>query len=527
MKAVKSIPVSLSILILISLIIRCCGAYLLGLGNDEVYYITYALHPAISHFDHPPMVGLLIQLTTGNLAVLNEFTMRLGALITGTGSIILIYLIGKMVKNERTGLIAAYISTATVYVTVICGTFMTPDPALLFFLLLSFYYFMKYIPGDPDDAKSLHILLSFLFFGLAIYSKYQACFLGLGVLLYIIFFNRKWFAKGIMYVGTLIPLFFIGLIIYWNYKNSFAGTSFQGSRVISVFNVSMEDFFREIGGEIAYYNPVNIVLIVMSLFSFRRLKYIDSKYLKLIILCSFPLLITVWFMAISSATLPHWVGISYVLLFIIAAAYLDTVLKSLKFPTWYAYIVLVIACIAIIIARFGIFVPGGYEPTSNDSVYIKAMDNPPAPIKWERKLGKIDFTLDMATWKDVNVIYKTFIETHPKFKNYPLVGCQWFTAAHIDFYVAIPNNVKLLMYGDISHIHEYYWVNKLRGGLKKGDNALYISTSHHFIAPQDRFNPYFKEYTLLYRAPVFRMGKIVQFVFIYELKGFKGVKDIL
>jgi hypothetical protein len=527
MKAIKSIPASLFILIVISLIIRCIGAYTLGLGNDEVYYITYALNPGLSHFDHPPMVGFLIQLTTLNLSVLSEFTMRLGAVITGTGSVILIYLIGSKLKNKRTGLIAAYISTASIYLTVICGTFMTPDPALLFFILLSFYFFMKYIPGNPADAKQLDIWLSFLFFGLAIYSKYQACYLGFGILLYIIIFNRKWLAKGIMYIGALIPIFFIGLIVYWNYKNNFAGTSFQSSRIISITDVDLVDFFREIGGEIAYFNPVNIVLIVMALFSFRKLKYIDSKYFKLILCCSLPLLFTVWFMAVSSATLPHWVGISYVLLFILAAAYLDKKLKNLKFPTYYAYIVLCIAIIAITIAKFGIFIPGGYVPETKDSVYTKAIDNPPEPVKWEQKLGKRDFTLDMEKWTDVNTVYKNYIINHPEFKNYPLVGCQWFTAAHIDYYVAMPNDIKLLMYGRMSSIHEYYWLNKKRGGLKVGDNALYISTSHHFIAPQERFNPYFESYTLLHRAPVFRRGKIVMFVFIYELKSFKGDQDSL
>jgi len=41
------------------------------LGNDEVYYYTYALQPDWNHFDHPPMVGLLIRLTTINFYWLN------------------------------------------------------------------------------------------------------------------------------------------------------------------------------------------------------------------------------------------------------------------------------------------------------------------------------------------------------------------------------------------------------------------------------------------------------------------------
>ena len=527
MKAIKSIPLSLTIVILVSLILRCVAAYVLGLGNDEVYYTTYALNPGLSHFDHPPMTGFFIQLTTLNLKVLNEFTMRLGPIILGTLSTIIVYKTGKYIRNERTGLIAAYISIATIYFTVIGGTFITPDFSLLFFILLSFYFFMKYIPGNPADAKQLDIWLSFLFFGLAIYSKYQACYLGLGILLYIILFNRKWLSKGIMYIGSLIPIFFIGLIVYWNYKNNFAGASFQSSRVMSITDIDLVDFFREIGGEIAYFNPVNIVLIFMALFSFKKLRFIDSKYLKLIICCSLPLLVTVWFMAVSSATLPHWVGISYILLFFIVAAYLDQKLKNLKFPTWYAYIVLTIALCAIIIAKFGIFIPGAYTPDSKNCEYSKAVYNPPEPVEWVRELGRKDFTLDMEKWTDVNDIYKEFVESRSEYKSYPLVGCQWFIGSHIDFYVAMPNNVKLLMYGKMWQIHEYYWINKMRGNLKVGDNALYIATSHKYKAPMDRLGPYFKDYKPLYRAPVFRRGKIVMFIFIFEMKDFKGVQDNL
>ena len=526
MKNIKSISSSLLLLIFVSLVLRCLAAYTLGLGNDEVYYLTYALHPAISHFDHPPMVGFSIQLTTLNLRWLTEFAMRLGPIILGTGSTIMIYLIGKHIAGKRAGLITAYICTASVYFTVIGCTFITPDPFLLFFFLMSFYFFMKYIPGNPEDARQSDIWLSFIFFGLSIYSKYQACFLGLGILLYILFFNRKWFGKIIMYIGALIPIFFIGLIIYWNYNNNFAGTSFQSSRVISLADIDLVDFFREIGGEIAYYNPVNIVLIFMALFAFRKNKYIDKKYFRLILTCSLPLIVTVWVIAVSSATLPHWVGISYVLLFVAAAAYLDKRISTLKFPTYYAYIMLTVALIAIIIANFGL-VPGSISPDSVPKTYSESVSNPPAPVKWVQKLGKHDFTLDMECWNNVNDIYKKFITENPEYKSYPLVGTQWFTAAHIDFYVAIPNKVKLLMYGQMKKIHEYYWVNQIRGGLHKGDNALYISTSHHFIAPEERFNPYFTSYNLLYRAPIFRLGRIVEFVFIYKLNNFKGEGNIL
>ena len=70
-------------LIGISLIVRAFLAGLLELGNDEVYYWTYALYPDLSHFDHPPMVGFIIQIFSLNLLFEHEFFLRLGSIIFG------------------------------------------------------------------------------------------------------------------------------------------------------------------------------------------------------------------------------------------------------------------------------------------------------------------------------------------------------------------------------------------------------------------------------------------------------------
>ena len=55
----------LGLLLLISTVIRMVVGDSIQLGNDEVYYWTYAKYPDWSHFDHPPMVGFFEQLFTG------------------------------------------------------------------------------------------------------------------------------------------------------------------------------------------------------------------------------------------------------------------------------------------------------------------------------------------------------------------------------------------------------------------------------------------------------------------------------
>lgn len=67
-------------LIGISVFVKIFISFFLELGNDEVYYYTYALQPDWNHFDHPPMVGWLIRIFTINLHWLSALSMRLGSI---------------------------------------------------------------------------------------------------------------------------------------------------------------------------------------------------------------------------------------------------------------------------------------------------------------------------------------------------------------------------------------------------------------------------------------------------------------
>ena len=46
-------------LIAAALVLHIALAVALGLSVDEAHYLLYAAHPALSYFDHPPLVGWL------------------------------------------------------------------------------------------------------------------------------------------------------------------------------------------------------------------------------------------------------------------------------------------------------------------------------------------------------------------------------------------------------------------------------------------------------------------------------------
>ncbi|MFZ2785006.1 MAG: glycosyltransferase family 39 protein, partial [Sediminibacterium sp.] len=119
----RSYSVKTGYLIVIAAAIKLLVAPLLELGIDEVYYWTYALRPDWSQFDHPPMVGFLIRLTTLNLWWANEFTFRLGSVLTAAGSTWILFKLGKLIASERAGWFAALLYTASVYTGFIAGFF--------------------------------------------------------------------------------------------------------------------------------------------------------------------------------------------------------------------------------------------------------------------------------------------------------------------------------------------------------------------------------------------------------------------
>ena len=126
----KSYRASVLLLIVISTLVRGFLAANLELGNDEVYYRLYALYPDWSHFDHPLMIGVVMQVFSLNMLLQSELFIRMSSVVFGAINIWMMYRIGCQIKNERTGFIAAGLYVGSIYATVISGIFILNDNSL-------------------------------------------------------------------------------------------------------------------------------------------------------------------------------------------------------------------------------------------------------------------------------------------------------------------------------------------------------------------------------------------------------------
>jgi 4-amino-4-deoxy-L-arabinose transferase-like glycosyltransferase len=168
-------------IIVISTSIRLLLATLLELGNDEVYYWTYALYPDLSHFDHPPMVGLVIQLFTLNGLLKDDFFMRLGPIVFSAFNTSLIFILVRKISDERAGLYASILYNASIYFFIISGFAIIPDAPLVLFWLLSLMLMVDVLPASKIDREARWKMILFGgVAGLAILSKYQGAFIWVG-----------------------------------------------------------------------------------------------------------------------------------------------------------------------------------------------------------------------------------------------------------------------------------------------------------------------------------------------------------
>ena len=70
----------------------------------------------------------------------------------------------------------------------------------------------------------------------------------------------------------------------------------------------------------------------------------------------------------------------------------------------------------------------------------------------------------------------------------PIISPKYFPGTEIDYYVARPLGMKVLLLGPLNNIHKYAWINQERGNLQEGDDAYMISTSNWYKDPFEYYS---------------------------------------
>lgn len=497
---------SLAQIIVITSLIRIVLAYGLNLGNDEVYYFTYAVQPDWNHFDHPPLVGLFIRLTTLNLNWINDLSMRLPAIFGAAISTWLIAKCTQQIASKRAGTFAAILYNTSIYTSLISGLFILPDSVQLMFWMAALYNMLKMVSAPQKANHNKKIILIGFWIGLAMMSKIHGIFLWFGFFGFIVFHQRSLLKSPFLYLALLITILFVSPILFWNFGNDFITWRFHSERITVQHGINFKSFLVTTIGQIVYSNPIQFAIYMISLAAIlKHEKFSSNRYLQLLLWCSVPIIFATTLVSLFRNTLPHWSGPGFLGLMIIAAVYIDYTLNQYSRKTYQfltaAIFLTSFVCVAGPLLIY--FYPG----TLSDTASLET--------------GLNDPTLDLHGWDDLlpafDKLRKEDIANNRMSPNDPLVTHKWFPGGHIYHYVAYPLKMRFIGLGNLNDLHKFQWLNSMYGSIKPGANAYYISPSNNFVDPNQLYGNSFSRIEKAASITQKRSDKTVRYWHVYRL----------
>jgi len=228
---------SLWLIVAFSLAFRIFLASVLPLVADEAYAIAVAREYSISFFDHPPVSFWLPEIMRDLTGLTSPLIYRAPFLLAGSGTTVVMFLIGREIAGNRAGIWSALLYSAAPFFLASGGMFVVPDGPLYLASSLSVYFVLKVIGNDakpvtgPKPVVRLWILAG-LALAVALASKYQAAWIPAALLLFMLIDKdaRRWFLTPGPWLcvaiggGGLIP------VVLWNADHHWASFAFHEGR---------------------------------------------------------------------------------------------------------------------------------------------------------------------------------------------------------------------------------------------------------------------------------------------------------
>lgn len=250
----------LVVAIALAVAVRIYVAANYGLTDDEAYYRLWALAPALSYLDHPPMTGWLIALgraIAGDTA-LGVRLMQLIAFVAGTAAL----------WRGTHLLFGGSVARTAVWITLampllgVGGIIITPDgPSVLSTVLV--YWTLAELVRSEDGRWWLAVGAVA---GLGLLSKYTNLFLGAGIVAFLLLVpsQRRWFRSGWLWAGGVIAMLMAMPVLIWNAQHGWASFAKQFGRVTDGDAIGVKYVAELLGGFMALASPGIAVLVAIG-----------------------------------------------------------------------------------------------------------------------------------------------------------------------------------------------------------------------------------------------------------------------
>lgn len=199
--------------------------------GDEAYYWLWGQHLAPSYFDHPPLHAWLLRLV-GTLFGWNLFSLRLLTWVTFLATLAVFWNWAKRLAPEAP--VAWFWRAVCVYLASPLFLGMTTiafnDHLMMALVVGSAHFMLRFSERwETGDGHYGALYVSAVLLGLAVLSKYNAVFLGLGYVAFILvrpalrplLANPHAWAAGLLSVAIQAPVF------WWNFTEGFASYKFH------------------------------------------------------------------------------------------------------------------------------------------------------------------------------------------------------------------------------------------------------------------------------------------------------------
>jgi 4-amino-4-deoxy-L-arabinose transferase-like glycosyltransferase len=377
-------------LIAITALIHLFCAISLGLGNDEAYHWLYATHPALSYYDHPPMMAWVEMLALAiPVSGAAEWLIRIGFIMLFAGSTWLLARVTSRSYGPRAGFLAALALNVSGYYGLAASTFALPDGPLLFFWLLTVDR-LSLALEEPDSRRLMPWIWVGLAWGGAMLSKYHGLFLPLGAALYVLLHRpmRRWLFQPGPYLALGLGLAVFSPVIVWNAGHGWVSFLFQGGRALGSGVFRPDHLVAALLAQALYLFPwIWVPLLVILIRECRGWRSIASAPERLWLCLAVVPLGVFTLVACFRPVLPHWGLIGLVPMFPMLGRNWSARIdrrpeRTRRILTAFAVFSLALIALTIVEFRYGVFQRG--------------------PVgRWGLIEARNDPTLDLYGWEQV------------------------------------------------------------------------------------------------------------------------------
>ena len=197
-------------------IINLLQSYFTELIFDESYYWYYAQNMAWGYFDHPPMVALLIKISS--FFFNGELGVRFMSCVLSVGTLLFLWLLIDNPK-KKDFVVHFFVLTCSMTLLNFYGFLTLPDTPFLFFTTVFLYIYKKFINAPSIGLSiALGLLMSAL-----MYSKYHAVL----VIIFVLLSNLKLVFNKYAWLAVAVSLLSYTPHLLWLYNNNFVSVKYH------------------------------------------------------------------------------------------------------------------------------------------------------------------------------------------------------------------------------------------------------------------------------------------------------------